>query len=82
VDDVDFNHSPRATFTTSNGETISYLEYYRRQYDITIEDDEQPLLIHRPKVLSAHESEVEKLIMLVPGRAIHQICLTTQLLKR
>jgi aubergine-like protein len=31
------------------GNAVSFVDYYKRAYDKTINDKEQPLLIHRPK---------------------------------
>lgn len=47
IDDVDFQSNPTKTFETSNGEKISFIQYYQRQYGITIKDHKQPLLVHR-----------------------------------
>jgi len=73
VDDIDFNSSPKDTFTNEKGEELSYLDYYKRQYGIEIRDPDQPMLIHRPKkkALGA-EDNVDKLICLVP-----ELCLLT-----
>jgi len=73
VDDIDFNSSPKDSFTNEKGEEMSYLDYYKRQYGIEIRDPDQPMLIHRPKkkALGA-EDNVDKLICLVP-----ELCLLT-----
>ncbi|KAG2383084.1 hypothetical protein C9374_004421 [Naegleria lovaniensis] len=49
IDDVDFSVTPRSTFKKKSGENISYLEYYKEQYGITIKDPNQPLLLHRDR---------------------------------
>jgi len=72
VDDIDFQMSPKSTFTNEKGEQLSYLEYYKRQYGIDVRDHDQPMLIHRPKKKALGEEEVEKLICLVP-----ELCLLT-----
>ena len=54
------------TFTLSSGESISFFDYYKKQYGITITDKQQPLLIHRPKVRGIAEVEAERIIKLVP----------------
>ena len=51
---------------------ISYIDYYKRQYSIDIKDLDQPLLINRPKIKSASEQEVTKLICLIP-----ELCMMT-----
>jgi len=72
VDDIDFQMSPKSTFTNEKGEQLSYLDYYKRQYGIEVRDQDQPMLIHRPKRKALGEEEVEKLICLVP-----ELCLLT-----
>lgn len=36
IDEMDFNASPKDTFTNEKGESMTYLDYYRNQYGITI----------------------------------------------
>lgn len=64
IDDVDWNSNPEATFTM-RGETISYIEYYKRKYQIQIRDMKQPLLISRAKPRELRAGMAE-LIYLVP----------------
>ena len=40
---------PRSSFTTSRNQTFSYVEYYKKHYDIDIQNLKQPLLISKPK---------------------------------
>jgi len=72
VDDIDFQASPKSTFTNEKGEELSYMDYYKRQYGLEIRDPNQPLLIHRPKKKALNEEDVEKLICLIP-----ELCLLT-----
>ena len=72
VDDIDFNSSPKDSFTNEKGEKLTYVDYYKRQYGIDIRDVDQPMLIHRPKKKAVGEENVEKLICLVP-----ELCLLT-----
>jgi len=72
VDDIDFNSSPKDSFTNEKGEKLTYVDYYKRQYGIDIRDADQPMLIHRPKKKAVGEENVEKLICLVP-----ELCLLT-----
>lgn len=44
VENVIFSDTPLSTFERSAGQTISYVQYYRDQYDIAISDLTQPLL--------------------------------------
>ncbi|KAB0396373.1 hypothetical protein E2I00_016948, partial [Balaenoptera physalus] len=48
IDDVDWNKTPKDSFTMSDGKEITFLEYYSKNYGITIKEKDQPLLIHRP----------------------------------
>jgi len=74
IDDIDWNKSPKDTFTSARGETISFIEYYKRQYQIEIQDHGQPLLINRPKKKGLAESEADRVICLIP-----ELCLMTGL---
>ncbi|XP_038602626.1 piwi-like protein 2 [Tachyglossus aculeatus] len=47
IDDIDWSKTPRNTFIMSDGKEITFLEYYSKNYGITVKDEEQPLLIHR-----------------------------------
>nr|BAJ07610.1 piwi [Ephydatia fluviatilis] len=49
VDDIDWSKTPQDTFNTSTGEKISFIEYYKKAYDLTIQDPAQPLLVSQPK---------------------------------
>ena len=46
IDDIDFTSSPKSSFE-SKGEPITYIDYYKRQYNIDIKDLNQPLLVNR-----------------------------------
>lgn len=72
IDDVDFNSNPRSTFPRYDGTTISYLDYFRQQWDQTITDHGQPMLVHMPK-LRKGETETRQ-IVLVP-----ELCFMTGL---
>uniref|UniRef100_A0A2K5DD03 Piwi-like protein 2 n=1 Tax=Aotus nancymaae TaxID=37293 RepID=A0A2K5DD03_AOTNA len=48
IDDVDWNKTPKDSFTMSDGKEITFLEYYSKNYGITVKEKDQPLLIHRP----------------------------------
>ncbi|XP_063166970.1 piwi-like protein 2 [Candoia aspera] len=47
IDDIDWNKTPKSSFTLSDGKEITFVEYYSKHYGITIRELEQPLLIHR-----------------------------------
>ncbi|XP_007440785.1 piwi-like protein 2, partial [Python bivittatus] len=48
IDDIDWNKTPKSSFTMSDGKEITFVEYYSKNYGITIRELDQPLLIHRP----------------------------------
>ncbi|KAM7351597.1 piwi like RNA-mediated gene silencing protein aubergine isoform 2-T2 [Cochliomyia hominivorax] len=64
VDDVDFNASPMSKFATKDGE-ISYIEYYKKRYNIHIRDQNQPMLISCPSERKIRGGQNE-FIMLIP----------------
>uniref|UniRef100_A0A8C3PIK8 Piwi-like protein 1 n=1 Tax=Calidris pygmaea TaxID=425635 RepID=A0A8C3PIK8_9CHAR len=49
VDDIDWEANPRCTFRKADGSEISYVDYYRRQYNQEITDLNQPVLISQSK---------------------------------
>ena len=44
IEDIDWNSTPNSTFNDANG-AISYMDYYRRRWNITIRHADQPLLV-------------------------------------
>ncbi|XP_055388316.1 protein aubergine-like [Condylostylus longicornis] len=67
IDDIDFESNPRALFPTTQG-NISYFDYYKRRYNLTITDFNQPLLISRPmeRTLTRNLGQEPTLIKLIP----------------
>ncbi|KAM4746677.1 piwi-like protein 2 [Anableps anableps] len=49
IDAIEWNKSPNDTFTLMDGTKTTFLEYYSKNYGITIKEMNQPLLLHRPK---------------------------------
>ena len=47
IDGIEFNENPKSNFTLSTGQTISYVDYYKKQYGLVIKDLRQPMLINR-----------------------------------
>ena len=66
IDDIDWNLKPSSTFVDHSGQEKSFVDYYKKQYNITIRDPNQPMLISRAKRKTAEEEDVAKLIALVP----------------
>lgn len=46
VTSIDFNLTPKNTFLQRHGEEISYVDYYKQKYGVTIKDLNQCLLVH------------------------------------
>ena len=66
VDDIDWSMTPSSKFTDHTGQEKSFMDYYKNQYNITIKDPKQPMLISRAKKKTHEEADVAKLIALVP----------------
>ncbi|XP_066994690.2 piwi-like protein Ago3 isoform X2 [Anabrus simplex] len=67
VDDIMWDQNPSHTFTSSSGEQLSFMDYYKKQYDLRITDPGQPLLLSRVKTkMPRGKSTEERMICLVP----------------
>ncbi|XP_060067150.1 piwi-like protein 1 [Ylistrum balloti] len=69
IDDILWDKSPQHTFTCGNtGEPMTFIEYYKKAYNKTISDHEQPLLLHRPKrkTLPGNKEAKSEAICLIP----------------
>lgn len=74
IDDIDFTMCPTDTFTHGEKE-ISFVEYYKTQYNLTIEDLRQPLIINRSeRRISGKEEPIEIKTALIP-----ELCFLTGL---
>ncbi|XP_050410256.1 piwi-like protein 1 isoform X1 [Patella vulgata] len=49
VDDIDWDMRPTDKFKLQNGDEISYIDYYKKNYELTVTDADQPLLVSKPK---------------------------------
>ncbi|CAJ1068159.1 piwi-like protein 2 [Xyrichtys novacula] len=49
IDAIEWNKSPKDTFTLMDGTKTTFVDYYRKNYGIEIKEMDQPLLMHRPK---------------------------------
>ncbi|XP_018372440.1 PREDICTED: piwi-like protein 1 [Trachymyrmex cornetzi] len=65
IDDIDFNKTPTNTFS-KNGEQISYIDYYQKNWNIEIQDLQQPLLVHRETARLPSGEKEERTIYLIP----------------
>eukprot|EP00069_Balaena_mysticetus_P002147 bmy_15507T0 len=45
IDDIDWSVKPTHTFQKRDGTEITYVDYYKQQYDITLSDLNQPVLV-------------------------------------
>uniref|UniRef100_A0A8D0EXT0 Piwi-like protein 2 n=1 Tax=Strix occidentalis caurina TaxID=311401 RepID=A0A8D0EXT0_STROC len=67
IDDIDWNKTPRDSFTLASGEEITFMDYYSKAYGITIRELDQPLLIHRPREKQTSEGRRPlDMVLLVP----------------
>lgn len=64
IDDIAFDKNPLTTFERRQG-TISIKNYYHEQYNISIRDDRQPLLIALPNIREQRAGQPKE-ILLVP----------------
>lgn len=74
IDDILFDQNPTMTFM-ANGQPISYVQYYKQQYNIDIHDLKQPLLINRKERRVAGQDKPQEMIMCL----IPEICYLTGL---
>uniref|UniRef100_A0A8C9SV08 Piwi-like protein 2 n=1 Tax=Scleropages formosus TaxID=113540 RepID=A0A8C9SV08_SCLFO len=49
IDGIDWTKSPKDTFTLLDGTQTTFIDYYSKNYGITIKELDQPLLVHHPK---------------------------------
>ncbi|NWV74816.1 PIWL1 protein, partial [Dasyornis broadbenti] len=49
IDDIDWDNNPKGTFRKSDGSEMSFVEYYKKQYNLEISDWMQPVLISQMK---------------------------------
>ncbi|XP_017587892.1 PREDICTED: piwi-like protein 2 [Corvus brachyrhynchos] len=67
VDDIDWDKTPKDTFTLASGQEITFVEYYSKTYGITIRELDQPLLVHKPKEKQMPEGKRKlEMVLLVP----------------
>ncbi|KAF7242145.1 Piwi-like protein 2 [Varanus komodoensis] len=67
IDDIDWNKTPKDSFTMSDGKEITFIDYYSKNYGITVRELDQPLLIHRPSERKNPPGKLEKgEILLLP----------------
>ena len=45
IDELDFESSPTSTFDNRKGGTTTFSDYFKKMYDITVRDQNQPLIV-------------------------------------
>ena len=66
IDDIDFEKNPKTKFNLrKENRDVSYLDYYRSRYNVTIRSESQPMLISRPTRKDKNRGDDEP-IFLVP----------------
>uniref|UniRef100_A0A2K6G2W7 Piwi like RNA-mediated silencing 4 n=1 Tax=Propithecus coquereli TaxID=379532 RepID=A0A2K6G2W7_PROCO len=73
IDDIDWSVRPTHTFQKRDGTEITYMDYYKQQYDITLSDLNQPMLVSLLKSKRNNNTEAQ-LVHLVP-----ELCFLTGL---
>ncbi|XP_040113837.1 piwi-like protein 4 [Oryx dammah] len=59
IDDIDWSVKPTHTFRKRDGTEITYVDYYKQQYDITLSDLNQPVLVSLLKNKKNDNSEAQ-----------------------
>jgi aubergine-like protein len=49
IDDIAWDLNPQCTFQCHDGSEVRFMDYYKKQYNLSIGDTEQPLLVNKPK---------------------------------
>lgn len=70
IDRIEFNKTPVDSFTNQKGEEIRFIDYYQNQYKLSIENNQQPLIVH----LDEKKNETVNEIFLIP-----ELCVMTGL---
>ena len=47
MESIDFDRNPESKFSTKDGTEISFAEYFQKQYNISIRDFNQPLIVSK-----------------------------------
>ncbi|XP_043338628.1 piwi-like protein 4 isoform X1 [Cervus canadensis] len=81
IDDIDWSVKPTHTFRKRDGTEITYVDYYKQQYDITLCDLNQPVLVSllknkkndNPEVPMAHLIPELCFLTGMPGQATSDV---------
>ncbi|XP_068099765.1 piwi-like protein 1 [Hyperolius riggenbachi] len=77
IDDLNWEFTPESTFKKSDGSEISFIEYYKTQYNKQITDMKQPAVIHNPKRARGPPGTQPTAVVLIP-----EFCFLTGLTDR
>ncbi|XP_040278414.1 piwi-like protein 4 [Bufo bufo] len=77
VDDIDWSIKPTDTFSKKDGTKISYVEYYKQQYNLELTDLFQPVLVSSLRVKKNEASDAPLVVHLLP-----ELCYVTGLSSR
>ncbi|XP_004709078.1 piwi-like protein 4 [Echinops telfairi] len=76
IDDIDWSVKPTHTFQKRDSSEITYVDYYQQQYDITLSDLNQPVLVSLLKSKRNDNTEA-RIVHLIP-----ELCFLTGLTKQ
>ncbi|KAG8453025.1 hypothetical protein GDO86_004730 [Hymenochirus boettgeri] len=77
VDDIDWSTKPTDTFQKKDGSEITYIEYYRQQYNLEVRDLQQPMLVSLLKFRKNDNLDAPRAVHLLP-----ELCYLTGLSSR
>lgn len=64
VDDIEWEMRPSNTFEKHGGQMITYKQYYFEHYGIQVTDNDQPLLVSKPKKKDIRRGQTENIYLL------------------
>ncbi|KAL8180226.1 UNVERIFIED_CONTAM: Piwi-like protein 1, partial [Gekko kuhli] len=74
VDDIDWDSNPQGFFKKADGSEISFVDYYKKQYNQEITDLNQPVLVSQPKRKTGPGGNISGPTVLIP-----ELCFLTGL---
>ncbi|KAM3935292.1 piwi-like protein 4 [Leptodactylus fuscus] len=77
VDDIDWSTKPTDTFPRRDGTKISYVDYYKQQYNLELTDLFQPMLVSSLKARKNETCDSPRVVHLLP-----ELCYLTGLSSR
>ncbi|XP_069825741.1 piwi-like protein 4 isoform X2 [Dendropsophus ebraccatus] len=66
VDDIDWSTKPTDKFPKKDGTQISYVEYYKQQYNLEVTDPFQPMLVSSLKARKNEACDAPRVVHLLP----------------